>query len=100
TVILRANRLPYWLCQDSCAVAPGSGAVPSSIALGCGGVGTGVILSFWASAGVASAQVAAMSIAASRAGRDIEFISVPLVIVSLPGSADFRSSNMKSDGRL
>src|SRR5215212_8332988 len=45
TVTLRAKRLPYWLCQDSFAVAPGSGPVPSSIAFGGAGVGTGVILS-------------------------------------------------------
>src|SRR5919206_3906222 len=30
TVTLRANLLPYWLCQDSGAVAPGNGPVPSS----------------------------------------------------------------------
>src|SRR5690349_18954776 len=55
TVTLRANRLPYWLCQDSGFFAPGSGPVPISIALGCEGVAMGVIRSFCAWAGVASA---------------------------------------------
>jgi hypothetical protein len=49
---LRANRLPYWVCQDSGFFAPGSGPVPISIALGCEGVAMGVILSFCAWAGV------------------------------------------------
>ncbi len=47
-VTLRANRLPYWVCQDSGFFAPGNGPVPISIALGCEGVAMGVILSFWA----------------------------------------------------
>jgi hypothetical protein len=51
-VTLRANRLPYWVCQDSGFFAPGSGPVPISIALGCEGVAMGVILSFCAWAGV------------------------------------------------
>ena len=38
TVTLRANMLPYWLCHDSGAVAPGNGPVPSSIASGCAGI--------------------------------------------------------------
>ncbi len=33
TVTLRANLLPYCECQDSCALACGSGPVPSSMAL-------------------------------------------------------------------
>src|SRR6185295_9566771 len=48
TVTLRANRLPYCVCQDSEFFAPGSGPVPISIALGCEGVAMGVILSFCA----------------------------------------------------
>src|SRR5687768_14528040 len=51
-VTLRANRLPYWVCQDSGFFAPGSGPVPISIALGCAGVAMGVILSFCAWAGM------------------------------------------------
>ena len=54
TVTLRANRLPYWLCQDSGFLASGRGPVPISIAVGCEGVGMGVILLSCAWAGAAS----------------------------------------------
>src|SRR4030095_15164708 len=53
-ITLRANLLPYWLCQDSGFFAPGSGPVPTSIALGCAGVAMGVIRSFCAWADAAS----------------------------------------------
>jgi len=46
TVTLRANTLPYWLCQLSCTVAPGSAPVPSTMAPGWAGIAIGVILSF------------------------------------------------------
>lgn len=55
TVTLRANLLPYWLCQDSGLVPPGSGPVPISIALGCEGVAMGVIRLSCAWTDVASA---------------------------------------------
>src|SRR4029079_17919251 len=56
-VTLRANRLPYWVCQASGFFAPGSGPVPMSIALGCEGVAMGIILSFCARAGMAIPQM-------------------------------------------
>jgi hypothetical protein len=59
TVTLRANRLPYWLYQDSGFFAPGGGPVPISIASGCEGVAMGVIRSSCARAGDASAATSA-----------------------------------------
>src|SRR4029434_1649763 len=63
-VTLRANRLPYWVCQDSGFFAPGSGPVPISIALGCEGVAMGVILSFcaWAGAPMTAMNASAATI--------------------------------------
>src|SRR5690606_20549975 len=60
SVTLRAKTLPYWLCQDSGVVAPGSGPVPSAMAVGCAGVSIGVIVSSCAAAGATmSARAAA-----------------------------------------
>ena len=60
TVTLRANTLPYWLCQDSDDFAPGSAPVPSSIASGCAGIGMGAILSRCACSGAAKVQATAI----------------------------------------
>src|SRR5690606_30458259 len=60
SVTLRANMLPYWLCHDSDVVAPGSGAVPRAIAVGCAGDAIAVIVSSCAMAGaVMKARAAA-----------------------------------------
>src|SRR6185369_6962604 len=63
-VTLRANRLPYCICQDSGFFASGSGPVPISIALGCEGVAMGVILSFcaWAGATITAINASAANI--------------------------------------
>jgi hypothetical protein len=53
---LRANELPYWLCQLSLVLASGSGPVLSEIADGCAGMAIGVILSSSAIAGWAEAS--------------------------------------------
>jgi hypothetical protein len=66
TVTLRANALPYWRCQDSGTVAPGSGPVPSTIASAWAGVAIGVMVSSWAFAGAERAQLAASAAAVRR----------------------------------
>jgi len=67
TVTLRAKTLPYWLCQLSTFVAPGSGPVFRVIAFGWAGIAIGVILSFCAEAGEASSQAIAKPVARTPA---------------------------------
>ncbi|GGX88279.1 hypothetical protein GCM10007386_18970 [Pseudoduganella dura] len=58
---MRANTLPYWLCQLSGAAPPGSGPVPRVIAAAWCGVAIGTILSLCAIAGEAIAHASAMA---------------------------------------